>query len=160
MSRKHSPTSVWLQLTWTTLGAEPVLLNAPLKRDIFNVIRNVSTRLRIYLDTITGYKDHVHVLIRLPNDQDVTHIIGRIKEESCEFFKRDPRRAIAWQNGFTAFTVHRDKIDKVRQMISDQDTIHPDTSLADELKAIKQEAGFYPPKIKRSVLSYLVPAHA
>src|ERR1700753_995271 len=112
MRHVHSKTSVWLHLAWTTKNKEPFLRNSVLKRDLFSVIGNITTKLKLYLDTVSGYKDHIHLMIRLPEDQDVIAIINHIKEDTCEFFRKHPGKQIAWDEGFVAFTIHREKLDE------------------------------------------------
>ena len=135
----HSYYSLWIHLIWSTKNREPIL-TPELKAEVFAEIKNISRDHEIYLDTINGIEDHVHLLIRLRTDQSVADVVKTIKGNSWDFFKNDPEKYIAWQDGFAAFSVSPDNLKRVRSYIRNQEKHHRGQSFADELKEIKNEA--------------------
>ena len=135
----HSYSSLWIHLIWSTKNREPILI-PELKAEVFAEIKNISRDHEIYLDTINGIEDHVHLLIRLRTDQSVADVVKTIKGNSWDFFKDNPEKYITWQDGFAAFSVSPDNLKRVRSYIRNQEKHHKDKSFADELKGIKNEA--------------------
>ncbi len=115
-------------------------MNKALKAEAYAVIRGIANDFEIYLDSINGIEDHVHLLVRLRTDQSVADIVKTIKGNSWEHFKDDADKYITWQDGFAAFSVSPDQVKKVRSYIKNQEIHHKNKSFADELKEIKENA--------------------
>jgi len=133
----QSFSALWTHLIWSTKNREPILIY-PLKIEVFDAIKAIAKDFEIYLDSINGIEDHVHLLIRLRTDQSVADIVKTIKGNSWEHFKNDPEKYISWQDGFAAFSVSPDNVHKVRNYIYNQERHHRTKTYADELKNIKE----------------------
>jgi putative transposase len=135
----HSYSSIWVHLIWSTKNREPIL-SQPLRQEVFRVINEIANDHEIYIDTINGIEDHVHLLIRLRTDQSVADVVKTIKGNSWEYFKDDADNYVTWQDGFAAFSVSPDNLARVRSYIYNQEKHHHDKSFGDELKEMKQNS--------------------
>ena len=77
-------------------------------------------------------------MVRLRTDQSVADVVKTIKGNSWEYFKDDPEKYVSWQDGFAAFSVSPDNVQKVRNYIYNQEKHHREKSFSDELKEIKK----------------------
>ena len=133
----HSYSALWVHAIWSTKNREPILTTS-LKREVYQVIKDVANDHEIHLDCINGVEDHVHLLIRLRTDQSVADVVKTIKGNSWEYFKDNPEKYITWQDGFAAFSVSPSHLKRVRSYIYNQEKHHREKSFSDELKEIKQ----------------------
>jgi putative transposase len=133
----QSYSALWIHIIWSTKNREPILVPS-LKAEVLNDIKNIATDFEIYLDCINGVEDHVHLLVRLRTDQSVADVVKTIKGNSWEHFKNDPDKYITWQDGFAAFSVSPDSIQRVRNYIYKQESHHRHKTFSDELKDIKE----------------------
>jgi len=132
----HSYSALWIHLIWSTKNREPIL-NQTLRNELFKVILEIARDYEIFIDSINGVEDHIHLLIRLRTDQSVADVVKTIKGNSWEHFRHDTEKYIAWQDGFAAFSISPDNLKKVRSYIYNQEIHHKDRSFNDELKEIK-----------------------
>ena len=133
----QSYSALWIHIIWSTKNRDPILIPS-LKTEVLNDIKNIANDFEVYLDCINGVEDHVHLLVRLRTDQSVADVVKTIKGNSWEHFKNDPDKYISWQDGFAAFSVSPDSIQKVRNYIYNQESHHRDKTFGDELKDIKE----------------------
>ncbi|CAN5286998.1 IS200/IS605 family transposase [soil metagenome] len=134
----HSYSAIWIHLIRSTKNREPILIPS-LKKEVYAVIHVIAKDYEIHLDCINGPEDHVHLLIRLRTDQSVAEVVKTIKGNSWEHFKENPEKYITWQDGFAAFSVSPDNLQRVRNYIYNQERHHKNLSFGDELKKIKKE---------------------
>jgi putative transposase len=135
----QSYSALWIHLIWSTKNREPILTPS-LKAEVLNDIKNIANDFEIYLDCINGIEDHVHLLVKLRTDQSVADVVKTIKGNSWEHFKNEPEKYISWQDGFAAFSISPDNVQKVRNYIYNQENHHRNKTFSDELKDIKEVA--------------------
>jgi len=132
----HSYSVLWIHLIWSTKNRGPILTPG-LRNELFQVMLEIAQDHEIYIDSVNGVEDHIHLLIRLRTHQSVADVVKTLKGNSWEYFRHHPEKYIAWQDGFAAFSVSPDNLKKVRSYIYNQETHHKDRSFSDELKDIK-----------------------
>ena len=135
----QSYSSLWIHLIWSTKNREPIL-TPYLKSEVLADIKAIAEDFEIHLDCINGIEDHIHLLVRLRTDQSVADVVKTIKGNSWEHFRDDPDRYVSWQDGYAAFSVSPDNVQKVRNYIYNQENHHRSRSFTDELKEIKESA--------------------
>lgn len=71
----------WLHCVWGTKDRIPYLTNE-IRRDIIHHIGSNAREKKIHIDSINGYKDHLHCLISLDPDITLAKVMQLIKGES------------------------------------------------------------------------------
>ena len=98
----------------------------------------------IFIDCINGSNDHVHLLISLGSEQNISRVIQQIKGESTYWLNRNgmfPFR-FCWQEDYFAVSVSESQIDTVRKYIEEQIEHHRVKSFADEYQEFIEKFGF------------------
>ena len=83
---------------------------------------------------INGTQDHVHLLVKLRQDQALSEMIREFKASASGWIHRNFHglRSFAWQNGYGAFTVSTSQIEIVQRYIANQKIHHQTQSFKDE----------------------------
>ena len=120
------------------------LINSTLKNVLYNHIREYCTKNNIYLDSINGVEDHIHLLISLNNDQSIAKVINLIKGESSHWINQNgllPTK-FEWARDYFAVSVSESNIQKVRDYIKNQEAHHKKKSFHEEYNEFIQKYGF------------------
>ncbi len=131
--------SIYYHITFATRGRQP-LLNAAIKEQVFHFIRNKCKRLGLYLHSIGGIQDHIHMLIYIPPKLAVADAVGQIKGSSSFFVNKELAgdSELYWQHGYCVITVSEDNFQRVNNYIENQEDHHQGNSLWNELEDINQ----------------------
>jgi len=84
---------------------------------------------------IGGVADHTHLLARMKPTHCVADVMRSIKKGSSEWI-RSVIPKFHWQDGYSAFTVSRSQIDRVRKYIAGQAEHHRTKAFADEYREL------------------------
>jgi REP element-mobilizing transposase RayT len=98
----------------------------------------------VFIDRINGSNDHIHLLISLGTDQNISKVIQQLKGESTFWLNRNgilPFR-FGWQDDYFAVSVSESQIDNVRKYIDGQTEHHRVKSFADEYQEFIEKFGF------------------
>jgi putative transposase len=101
---------------------------------ILEHIKNNAKKKKLYIDTINGYRDHVHCLFTLNADISVSKALQLLKGESSfwinkqKFFKRN----FEWADEYFAVSVSESQLFKVRTYINNQEEHHKTKSFQEE----------------------------
>jgi putative transposase len=92
---------------------------------------------------VNGMPDHVHALLRLRPNGNLSDCMRVVKTNSSRWIhdKWPERRRFAWQTGFAAFTVSASNCDSVRRYIERQEQHHRQMSFQEELVAFLKKHG-------------------
>jgi len=98
----------------------------------------------IYIDFINGYLDHVHCLISIGNDQQISKIIQLIKGESSFWVNKNKltRHKFEWQDDYWGVSVNPEGLDRVRKYIKNQEAHHRQVAFQREYEEFIKHAGF------------------
>jgi REP element-mobilizing transposase RayT len=132
-------TELWVHLVWATKLREP-WLTSEIRPKLFRHIRAYAKSKGIYLDTIGGYTDHVHCLIRLDEKMSACQAVKLIKGESSRWMNRSkffPQK-FRWQSEYYAASVNSELLFRYRGYIAKQEQHHSTQTLKDELKILKR----------------------
>ncbi len=134
---------LWIQVMWSTKNKNPILTN-PDRTKLFDYLVETSKEKGIYIDTINGEPDHIHLLISLQMDQSLLKIIQSIKAESCYWAKRQKLfdTELEWQSDFLAISVSHSALESVREYILQQEQIHTQKTYQQEYDAFVKKYGF------------------
>jgi REP element-mobilizing transposase RayT len=83
---------------------------------------------------INSVPDHMHVLIGLSPQQSISVMMRLIKGDSAEFINKNKltKFSFRWQEGYGAFSISHNDIDRIVNYIHSQKTHHQKKSLSDE----------------------------
>jgi len=123
----------WLHCVWGTKRRYPYLTHDN-KSIILNHIRDNCKNKGIYLDFINGYKDHIHILISLNQEQKISDVMRLIKGESSFWINKKglTNHKFEWSDEYFAVSVSESQVNKVRDYIKFQDQHHRKVTWQDE----------------------------
>lgn len=134
---------VWVHLIWSTKNREPILTDELRKQIIAHIKENAGKK-DIYLDSINGVSDHVHVLISLKADQMIAKVTQLLKGESSHWVNSEKsiHSKFEWQDEYIAISVSESKVEKVREYIKNQEEHHRTRTFTEEYEEFLKKCGF------------------
>jgi putative transposase len=96
--------SIWVHVVFCTKNREPFIQPLSLRKQFFEHIRQNAIQKQIWLDSINGYKEHVHCLISLGREQCISQIMQYIKGESSSWINKSKLigEHFSWQDDYWA----------------------------------------------------------
>lgn len=93
-----------------------------------------------------AFLNHVHVLVEIPKSDDFSRIVNKVKSSTGMVYQKSPEYASfnGWAGGFDSFSVSFGELERVRQLIERQQTIHLELSFEEEYARLLEENGFDP----------------
>jgi putative transposase len=124
---------IWIHCVWGTKNRAPLLSKDKISI-IINHIREQAKKKGIYIDFIDGWKDHIHCIISLNHDQNISKIMNLIKGESSFWINKDKitKTKFEWADEYFAVSVSESQINKVRNYIKNQEEHHKSKTLEKE----------------------------
>ena len=124
---------IWIHAVWSTANREP-LLTKSIREQLFPYIRENAREKGIYIDFINGHLDHVHCLISLGSEQNISKVIQLLKGESAFWInqKKFVQKKFSWQAEYFAVSVSESILDKVRKYKSNQEEHHKKINFIEE----------------------------
>jgi putative transposase len=98
---------------------------------------------KIYLQSINGYKDHLHCLISLGREQTIAYVVQQIKGGSSNWLngKYFQNSEFRWQDDYFAISVSESQVQKVVSYIKNQERHHATNSFDDEVEELNKKFG-------------------
>lgn len=126
-------TKVLIHFIWATKNREHLISNE-LKPLLLNHIKENSLKKGIFIDTLNGVSDHIHLLISLGTEQTIAKTAMLIKGESSFWVNKQTliTNKFEWQDEYIALSVSYSAIDKVRAYILNQEAHHRKKTFAEE----------------------------
>ena len=124
---------IWIHCVWGTKNRAPLLSKDKISI-IINHIREQAKKKGIYIDFIDGWKDHIHCIISLNHDQNISKIMNLIKGESSFWINKNKitKTKFEWADEYFAVSVSESQINKVRNYIKNQEEHHKSKTLGKE----------------------------
>ena len=128
-------TKIWIHLIWSTKHRYPCLIK-PTRYLIFKHIRCKSREKGIYINFINGIEEHIHILLLLKPTQNIADIIHEIKGESSNWINKNAilDECFRWQREYTALSVGKSEVKRIRNYIRNQESHHSKQSYEDEIR--------------------------
>jgi REP element-mobilizing transposase RayT len=139
----HSLVKVYVHYVWTTKNRERTLAGDA-RRLTSEHLGAYALEKGIQVEILNVQPEHVHMLVKVAHDQRVEDLVKLMKGESSHWInQRDivPGK-FSWQTGYAALSVSYDRLDAVRQYITNQDEHHRRKSFTEELRTMLREAGY------------------
>lgn len=138
-------TKVYIHYVWATKNRVQVL-TPPLRRSLFEHIKQNAISKKIIIDSINGHLEHVHCLICLQPTQTIDNIAKLLKGESAHWFNNRSginHLRLIWQDDYFAVSVSESAIDKVRAYITNQELHHQKKTFIEEYSEFMKRYAFH-----------------
>jgi REP element-mobilizing transposase RayT len=98
----------------------------------------------IFLDYINAHEDHMHALINLGKQQNITDIMHQLKGESSYWINKVDVMPFKfqWQDDYFAISVSPSHVERVRRYIQNQDEHHRKITWEEESEIFIKKYGF------------------
>ena len=131
----QSFSAIWFHVIFATRGRHPYL-NREIRAHVHGYMHGVITRMGGLASAIGGVEDHVHVMMRLPQDLSVADCMRVLKSGTCGWIHGNfpEAREFAWQGGYSAFSVSVSQRSRVERYIAGQEDHHRVRTYPEELR--------------------------
>ncbi len=115
------------------------------KKVMIEHIKENAVKKDIYIDSIDGGKEHLHILISLGANQSVSEVAQLLIGESSFWINSEKliRRKFGWQDKYFAVSVSESVLPKVRKYIRNQEEHHRRIPFSEEYDEFMREYGFH-----------------
>jgi putative transposase len=139
--------SLHYHLVFGTKNREP-LIAAEWRTRLHDYLGGTVRGLGGFPEGVGGVGDHVHLLIGLKATHCLADVLRELKKASSAWVHEQVgMRAVAWQEGYAAFTVSATSREAVKRYIANQEEHHRVKSFREEFVEMLQKAGIeYDPK--------------
>jgi REP element-mobilizing transposase RayT len=134
---------IYIHLVWATKNRAPVLTK-DIRRKVFKHIKEYGESKSIHIDSVNGYLEHVHLLVSLNSDQNISTIMNLIKGESSHWINKNNLTTsyFGWQDEYFAVSVSYSHIERVRNYIFGQEKHHSLKTWGEEYDELITKYGF------------------
>lgn len=134
---------IWIHAVWGTKHRTPVL-QPPILAQLCRHIRENAKIKEIYIDRINGHCDHIHVLMLLKSEYDISKQIQLLKGESAFWANKTKllRGNFEWADKYFAASVSESRLPFVRRYIDNQQAHHGKRKFQDEFDAFARGIGY------------------
>jgi REP element-mobilizing transposase RayT len=125
---------IYLHVVFSTKNRIPYLETPELRKKVWKHIYENARSKGIYIDFISGYAEHCHILLSLSSDQTLSKVIQIIKGESSFWINQNQLTAMKfeWQNDYFAVSVSESAVNRIRSYIARQEEHHKSKRFEDE----------------------------
>lgn len=135
---------IWVHLVFSTKNRTPFLNSKELRDKVFGHISSNAKEKEIWLDSVNGYKDHIHCLISLGREQTISKVAQLIKGESSFWINKNEliSQKFEWQDDYWAVGVSESHVSKVQKYIATQEVHHQKKSFKEEVDEFMEKYGW------------------
>jgi REP element-mobilizing transposase RayT len=134
---------VRIHFVFGTKNREPTLTQE-VRDKLFDHIKQNAKQKDIFIETIDGYKDHIHCLVSLGVDQNIFKVVQLIKGESSFWINKYKitQTKFEWADEYFAVSVSESKFGIVKKYIRNQHEHHRLKSFREEYDEFINKYGF------------------
>ena len=134
---------IWIHCVWGTKNRVAFLTKENKQIIIDHIKENAKTK-DIYIDFINGSKEHLHCIISLNQDQNISKVMQLIKGESSFWINKQNLTKIkfGWADEYFAVSLSESLLNKVRDYIKNQEEHHRKKSWDEECSEFMKKYGF------------------
>ena len=134
---------IWVHLVWATKSRKQ-FLNDEIRQSVFNHIKKNAKKKQILIDTINGYKEHIHCLLSIQSNQNIATIVQLLKGESSFWINKTGliKHKFEWQDEYFAVSVSESQLDTVRTYIMKQENHHKKKTFQEEYNEFIKKFNF------------------
>jgi len=132
-----------IHIVWATKKRDPSI-RKEIRQDLINHIKANAKDKGIFIIIINCHLDHVHCLISLQVDQNVSKIVKQLKGESSHWINQEKLVVgrFAWQEDYFAVSVSESGVERVKEYIRNQEEHHRKKTFDDEYQEFLRVYGF------------------
>lgn len=125
--------NVMIHGVWGTKGRYPFLIK-DIRPVVYSHIKENTKSKGIYIDTLNGIEDHIHILFGLNADLSISKTFQLIKGESSFWINKQvlTKSKFEWADEYYAVSVSESKLDDVRRYINNQEEHHRKKTFQEE----------------------------
>jgi putative transposase len=140
---KLSFVKIWIHLVFATKNRQPLLV-PKFRYQLHKHIKENCKEKGIFLQAINGYSDHIHCLISLGKDQNISKVAQLIKGESSFWINKEDltNGAFSWQDDYFAVSVSESQVGVVTNYINNQENHHAKKSFNEEVEEFMKVYGW------------------
>jgi len=124
-------TTIRIHVIFSTAGRRK-WIREDLQEELWRYFAGVSRNYEMKLLKAGGMEDHVHLLLSLPPNLDVSKAVQVIKANSSRWLKTKQIPDFGWQRGYGAFSVSASQVNATIAYIHNQKKHHAKRSFKDE----------------------------
>jgi putative transposase len=134
---------IWVHVVFATKNREQCL-EKEIRYELHKHITGNCKEKEIFLQAINGYTDHLHCLISLGKDQNISKITQLIKGESSFWVNQNNliEGKFGWQDDYFAVSVSESQVQTVINYIKNQEKHHSKKSFDDEVNEFMTRYGW------------------
>jgi REP element-mobilizing transposase RayT len=116
---------IWVHCVWACKNRYPYL-EQERKDQLFQHLKENAREQNILIDTLNGYNDHIHCLIKLGPKQNIASVVQLLKGESSRWSNENEifEKRLIWARGYFAASVDFYNLSSVRKYIIGQERRH------------------------------------
>lgn len=135
MSSYH--TELYYHFVWATQGRQP-LLTPECQPILYEQIARNSKGYAVH--AVNGMEDHIHVVLRLRPTESVYSAVKLLKGSSSRFLNQIlPEGDFRWQEGYGAYSVSSNDLDRVIGYVNNQKKHHTQDPLERKLEICRSD---------------------
>ncbi|MCA1761760.1 MAG: IS200/IS605 family transposase [Cryomorphaceae bacterium] len=138
----QSLSKVYLHIIFGTKNWQPTIKD-PYDEKLFAYIAGVCNSVDCAAIAVNGYLNHAHVLCRLAKNITISDLLETLKKRSSKWMKEqhESLENFYWQNGYAAFGIEEDSVERVSRYIRNQAVHHARVNYREEIIGLVKEHG-------------------
>ncbi len=135
--------NVMIHAVWGTKSRQS-FLHKEIKPIIYNHIQTNAKSKGIFIDSINGVEDHIHLLLGLNADLSIAKTLQLIKGESSFWINKQSliKDKFEWADEYYAVSVSESLLQKIRDYIDNQEEHHRKRTFAEECDEFLRKYNF------------------
>jgi putative transposase len=127
----------YIHLVFSTKHRQP-LIHPPVEEELHSYLGGICKNIGCQPIKVGGYTDHVHMLFMLSQKIALMKVVEEVKSHSSKWVKTkgEGYENFYWQDGYGAFSVYPNEIDRVITYIANQKQHHSKKTFQDEYRSI------------------------
>ncbi|ABG57669.1 IS200/IS605 family transposase [Cytophaga hutchinsonii] len=124
---------IWVHLVFATKNRTPFLTREIRYQVKKRIMQNCKEH-GIFLQSVNGYRDHLHCLISLGKEQSISLVAQHIKGESSHWLNQNYfiNKEFMWQDDYFAISVSESQVKNVIRYIKNQEQHHASKTFSEE----------------------------
>ena len=133
---------IWVHIVFSTRNHEQYL-SSEIRRNLIEHIKMNCRNKEIFLDSIDGWSEHLHLLISLGREQNIAKVMMLVKGESAHWLNKQNviRGKFYWQDDYFAISVSESQVATVRAYIEGQEEHHRAIPFSRKLDTLRKITG-------------------
>lgn len=135
---------IWVHLVFSTKNREAFFVSKEKREKVIEHIKLNAKQKDIWIEEIGGHIDHIHCLISLGKNQNISKVSQLIKGESSKWINDEKltNTKFSWQDDYWAVSVSESHLKDVKDYIRNQEEHHKTKSFAEEVDEFMKKYGW------------------